>query len=81
MLLSFSIPAGMVLDGVVDTTSVVVDVISGAGVVVGAGFLQENSFIRSKTLKKTFLFCPNSIIFQISSYQNVLSDQSYLWPL
>ena len=75
MLLSFSIPAGMVLDGVVDTTSVVVDVISGAGVVVGAGFLQENSFIRSKTLKKTFLFCPNS------TSENVLSDQSYLWPL
>ena len=48
MLLSFSIPAGMVLDGVADTTSVVVDVISGAGVVVGAGFLQENSFIRSE---------------------------------
>ena len=41
-------PAGMVLEGVVDTTSVVVDVISGAGVVVGGGFLQENSLIRSK---------------------------------
>ena len=43
-------PAGMVLEGVVDTTSVVVDVISGAGVVVGGGFLQENSLIRSKMI-------------------------------
>ena len=44
-------PAGMVLEGVLDTTSVVVDVISGAGVVVGGGFLQENSLIRSKTFQ------------------------------
>ena len=41
----------MVVDGVVDTTSVVVDTISGAGVVFGGGFLQENSLIRSKTFE------------------------------
>ena len=46
-------PAGMVLDGVVDTTPVVVDVISGAGVVVGDGFLQENSFMRSKMVQSS----------------------------
>ena len=44
-------PAGMVLEGVVDTTPVVVDVISGAGVVVGDGFLQENSLMRSKKIQ------------------------------
>ena len=41
-------PAGTVLEGVVDTTSIVVDAISGEGVVVWGGFLQENSLIRSK---------------------------------
>ena len=51
MLLSFLMPAGMVLEGVVDTTPVVVDVISGAGVVVGDGFLQEKSFMRSKMVQ------------------------------
>ena len=44
-------PAGTVLEGVVDTTPVVVDVISGAGVVVGDGFLQEKSFMRSKMVQ------------------------------
>ena len=49
-------PTGMVLEGVVDRTSVVVDVISGAEVVVGGGFLQENSLIRSKMVQIDIYF-------------------------
>ena len=41
----------MVVDGVVDITAVVVDVISGAGVVLGGDFLQENSLIRSEIIQ------------------------------